>query len=88
MRTCGNGQARTNGDGAAGVQETMRELSGAIIGASLIQVAIGYSGLMGLLLKYISPLTIAPTIALVGLALIDAGALHPPPPPAPLPRSY
>eukprot|EP00892_Ulva_mutabilis_P012819 jgi/Ulvmu1/990/UM103_0017.1 len=52
---------------------TMRELSGAIIGASLIQVAIGYSGLMGFLLKYISPLTIAPTIALVGLALIDAG---------------
>lgn len=61
------------------VQETMRELSGAIIGASLIQVAIGYSGLMGFLLKYISPLTIAPTIALVGLALIDAGPSPCPP---------
>lgn len=77
---CPNLRERSDG-GRVDMQATMRELSGAIIGASLIQVAIGYSGLMGLLLKYISPLTIAPTIALVGLALIDAGPPPPPPPP-------
>ena len=57
-----------------GVQASMRELQGGIIGAAIIQVGIGYFGIMGWLLKYISPLTIAPTIALVGLALVGAGA--------------
>lgn len=56
------------------VQASMTELQGAIIGAAVIQVFIGYSGLMGALLRFISPITIAPTIALVGLALVDAGA--------------
>ena len=51
----------------------MNELQGAIIGAAIFQVFIGYSGLMGVLLRYISPITIAPTIALVGLALTDSG---------------
>jgi len=32
------------------------------------------SGLIGILLRYIGPLAIAPTIALVGLALFDAAA--------------
>lgn len=58
----------------SGVQASMRELQGGIIGAAIIQVGIGYFGIMGWLLKYISPLTIAPTIALVGLALVGAGA--------------
>lgn len=51
----------------------MRELSGAIIGAAVIQIFIGYSGAMSVLLQYISPITIAPTIALVGLSLAGAG---------------
>lgn len=51
----------------------MQELQGGIIGAAVIQVGIGYLGIMGWLLQYISPLTIAPTIALVGLALVGAG---------------
>ena len=39
--------------------------------AALVQVFIGFSGLMGLILKFIGPLTIVPTIALVGLPLFE-----------------
>ena len=37
--------------------------------SSLFQIVIGFSGIMGFALKYIGPLTICPTIALVGLPL-------------------
>lgn len=50
-------------------QIRMRELSGAIAVSALVQVFIGYSGLVGKLLKIITPLTIAPTVSLVGLTL-------------------
>ena len=42
--------------------------------ASLFEIVLGVSGLIGLLLRYIGPLAIAPTITLVGLALFDAAA--------------
>jgi len=42
--------------------------------ASMFEIALGVSGLIGLLLRYIGPLAIAPTITLVGLALFDAAA--------------
>ncbi|CAB1319927.1 unnamed protein product [Coregonus sp. 'balchen'] len=45
----------------------IREIQGAIIVSSLIEVCIGFLGLPGLLLKYIGPLTITPTVALIGL---------------------
>ncbi|KAL7040040.1 hypothetical protein ACKWTF_000235 [Chironomus riparius] len=47
----------------------MRELSGAIIVASLFQVFIGYTGLVGKFVKIISPLTIVPAVSLVGITL-------------------
>ena len=50
------------------------QIQGAIIVASLFEVFLGVSGLIGLLLRYIGPLAIAPTITLVGLALFDAAA--------------
>ena len=37
--------------------------------ASLFQLVIGSFGLVGLLMRFIGPLTIAPTISLIGLAL-------------------
>ena len=37
--------------------------------ASLFQVVIGFSGLMGFLMRFIGPLAISPTISLAGLAL-------------------
>ena len=42
--------------------------------ASLFEIVLGVSGLIGLLLRYIGPLATAPTITLVGLALFDAAA--------------
>lgn len=52
-------------------QLRMRELSGAIAVSALVQVFIGYTGLVGKLLKVITPLTIVPTVALVGLTLFE-----------------
>lgn len=56
-------------------QLRMRELSGAIAVSALVQVFLGYSGVVGKLLKIITPLTIVPTVSLVGLTLFShAGA--------------
>ncbi|XP_078512623.1 solute carrier family 23 member 1-like [Lissotriton helveticus] len=55
-------------------QSRIREIQGAIIVSSLVQIVLGFSGLIGFLLKFIGPLAIAPTITLVGLSLfIEAG---------------
>uniref|UniRef100_A0A3B4X274 Si:dkey-106n21.1 n=1 Tax=Seriola lalandi dorsalis TaxID=1841481 RepID=A0A3B4X274_SERLL len=52
----------------------MREIQGAILVSSLLQIILGFSGLVGLVLKFIGPLAIAPTINLIGLSLfIEAG---------------
>ncbi|CAL9707628.1 unnamed protein product [Knipowitschia caucasica] len=50
----------------------IREIQGAIIVASSVEVCIGALGLPGLLLKYIGPLTITPTVALIGLSGFEA----------------
>ncbi|XP_017162354.1 solute carrier family 23 member 2 isoform X1 [Poecilia reticulata] len=50
----------------------IREIQGAIIVSSLIEVCIGALGLPGMLLKYIGPLTITPTVALIGLSGFQA----------------
>ncbi|XP_071960185.1 solute carrier family 23 member 2-like [Antedon mediterranea] len=55
-------------------QSRIREVQGAIVVASIFQVIIGFSGIMGFILKYIGPLAIAPTIGLVGLSLYGAAA--------------
>ncbi|XP_022342795.2 solute carrier family 23 member 2-like isoform X1 [Crassostrea virginica] len=52
-------------------QSRLREIQGGIMLASLTQVLIGATGLLGWLLKFIGPLTIVPTITLVGLSLIN-----------------
>lgn len=38
--------------------------------ASAFQILIGCTGLLGVLLQYIGPITIVPTVSLVGLSLI------------------
>ncbi|XP_015121949.1 solute carrier family 23 member 2 isoform X1 [Diachasma alloeum] len=55
-------------------QIRMRELSGAIAVSALFQVFIGFFGIVGDLLKFITPLTITPTVALVGLSLFENAA--------------
>jgi solute carrier family 23 (nucleobase transporter), member 1 len=56
-----------------GWEVKMAEIQGAIIVGGGVQMALGYLGLIGKLLKYIGPVTIAPTIALIGLALFPFG---------------
>nr|XP_031530463.1 solute carrier family 23 member 2-like isoform X3 [Vicugna pacos] len=52
-------------------QKRIRELQGAIMVASCVQMLVGFSGLIGFLMRFIGPLTVAPTIALVALPLFD-----------------
>ena len=40
--------------------------------AYLVQVFLGFSGLMGIVLQFIGPLTITPLVALTGLSLFSA----------------
>ncbi|PSQ15327.1 xanthine permease [Halobacteriales archaeon QS_8_69_26] len=47
------------------------ELQGAVIVAAIFEVFIGYLGIMGRLKRFLSPVVIAPTIALIGLALFN-----------------
>ena len=54
-------------------EQTMRTIQGAIIVAGLIQMAIGYSGVITFLLRYLSPITIAPVITAIGLGLYGVG---------------
>ncbi|NXJ91111.1 S23A1 protein, partial [Corythaixoides concolor] len=53
-------------------QPRMREIQGAIVVSSLVEVAIGLLGLPGALLGYIGPLTVTPTISLIGLSVFQA----------------
>lgn len=50
-------------------QPRIREIQGAIIVSSLMEVVVGLLGLPGLMLKFIGPLTIAPTVSLIGLSV-------------------
>ncbi|XP_045917305.1 solute carrier family 23 member 2-like isoform X1 [Micropterus dolomieu] len=56
-------------------QTRMRALQGSIMVASLLQILVGFFGIIGFLMRFIGPLTIAPTVSLIGLSLYDsAGA--------------
>uniref|UniRef100_A0A8C9RCA9 Solute carrier family 23 member 4 n=1 Tax=Scleropages formosus TaxID=113540 RepID=A0A8C9RCA9_SCLFO len=56
-------------------QSRIRELQGSIMVASCFQILVGFSGLIGFFMRFIGPLTIAPTISLIGLSLFEsAGA--------------
>jgi len=52
-------------------EAALLQLQGAIVVAAVVEVAVGYLGLLGRLRSYISPVIIAPTIALIGLALFN-----------------
>ena len=45
------------------------QVQGNLILASVTQVVVGGLGLVGLILRFVGPLTIAPTISLIGLSL-------------------
>ncbi|KAK9789229.1 hypothetical protein WJX73_005194 [Symbiochloris irregularis] len=52
---------------------TMRLISGGIVGSSFFIMFIGGSGILSLIIHWISPITVAANIAVVGLALYTAG---------------
>lgn len=58
----------------AGWQVRMQHVQGAILSGALVEVVVGYTGLVGRLLRFVGPITIAPTIGLIGLALFKFGA--------------
>ncbi|XP_040614034.1 solute carrier family 23 member 1 isoform X2 [Mesocricetus auratus] len=50
----------------------IREVQGAIMVSSMVEVVIGLMGLPGALLSYIGPLTVTPTVSLIGLSVFQA----------------
>ncbi len=58
----------------AGFEVKLQHIQGAVIAGSVFEIFIGYSGLMGRVLHLVGPITIAPTISLIGLALFNIGA--------------
>lgn len=57
-----------------GWQVMIQQVSAAVMFASFFEIILGYTGLMGLIKRAISPIAIAPTIAMIGLALYGIGA--------------
>jgi xanthine/uracil permease len=55
-------------------QMCIQHVAGAIMFASFFEIILGYSGLMGKIKKLIGPLSIGPTITMIGLALYTVGA--------------
>ena len=53
-------------------QAALLQLQGAIIVAALVEVVVGYFGVFGRIRRFISPVVIAPVIALIGLSLFNA----------------
>ncbi|XP_027017824.2 xan_ur_permease domain-containing protein [Tachysurus fulvidraco] len=57
-------------------QSRIRVIQGSIMVGSLFQVLVGFSGIIGLFMRFIGPLTIAPTISLIGLSLFDSAGMN------------
>ena len=55
-------------------QLKIQMVAGAIMVASVVEIVLGYTGIMGQVRKLISPIVIGPTIAMIGLALFGIGA--------------
>jgi len=55
-------------------QLKIQTVAGAIMIASVVEIVLGYTGIMGHVRKIISPIVIGPTIAMIGLALFNIGA--------------
>ncbi len=54
--------------------EMMQYIAGTIIVGAVVEMTIGFSGLMGLLRRILSPVVVGPVIMLIGLALFQHGA--------------
>ncbi|XP_070531863.1 solute carrier family 23 member 2-like [Ptychodera flava] len=56
-------------------KDRIREVQGALMVASTFEFLLGISGAIGLLLRFIGPLTVAPIIVMIGLGMYDIAAL-------------
>jgi len=54
--------------------EMMQCIAGAVMAGALVEIVIGFSGLMGWVRKILSPVVVGPVIMLIGLALFQHGA--------------
>ncbi|MDG2383152.1 MAG: solute carrier family 23 protein [Pirellulaceae bacterium] len=52
----------------------MQYIAGAIMVGAVLEIAVGFSGLVGALRRYLSPVVVGPVIMLIGLALFKHGA--------------
>ena len=52
----------------------MPYIAGAVIVGAIVEIVIGFSGLMGQIQRVLSPVVVGPVIMLIGLALYQAGA--------------
>ncbi len=57
-----------------GYRVMIQQVAAAVMFASVFEIVLGYTGLIGYVKRAISPITIAPTIAMIGLALYGIGA--------------
>jgi uracil-xanthine permease len=57
-----------------GWQVSIQQVAAAVMFASVFEIILGYTGLMGYIKRAISPIAIGPTIAMIGLALYGIGA--------------
>ena len=60
------------------LQVTMREVQGGIIASAFFIMFFSVSGLLRAVLRYISPLTVAVNIGIVGLSLYSSGMRYGP----------
>ncbi|XP_039260225.2 solute carrier family 23 member 1-like [Styela clava] len=63
-------------DGTELWQRRMREIQGAIAVASVVEFVLAITGAIGFLMRFIGPLTVAPSIALIGLSLFNAASYN------------
>lgn len=54
----------------------MPVIGGAILVGAVVEAVIGFSGVFGLIRRYITPIVIGPVIALIGLSLFNAATLQ------------
>lgn len=59
---------------AQGGRVSMQFIAGAVLAGAVVEMIVGYSGLLGRLRDFVSPVVIGPTIAMIGLALFNVGA--------------
>ncbi len=60
--------------GALGPAVTMQHIAGAIMLGAIVEMLVGFTGLIGKLQRFVSPVVIGPVIALIGLSLWYVGA--------------